>query len=122
MARVEKRPKEYRLINISSLVAEKDRLAGNVVELVGSLCECVEKHVPPLATNQPIANQPDEIPMESIYLQGTSLSNYILGNRTRQYTEHYNTDCSSFYLSLWYYGSSFGSCSPYMLTVRMVWR
>ncbi len=77
LTRVEERPKEYRLISISSLTAEKDRLSGNVVELVGSLCECVEKHVPPLATDQPFANQPDEIPMESIYFQGKSLSNYI---------------------------------------------
>lgn len=79
LIRVEKRPIEHRLINISSLVAEKDQLAGNVVELVGSIGKCVEKHVSPLHTDQsPTVGQPDEIPMESIYLQGKSLSNHIL--------------------------------------------
>ncbi|MGD2250775.1 MAG: hypothetical protein PVF58_20450 [Candidatus Methanofastidiosia archaeon] len=75
LVKAEKRPMEHHLINISSLMGEKDRLAGTVVELVGSIGECVEKHVPPYHLT---VNQPDEIPMESIYLQGKSLSNYIL--------------------------------------------
>lgn len=79
LIRVEKRPIEHRLINISSLIGEKDRLAGKVVELVGSIGECVEKHVSPLHTDQSLrVGQPDEIPMTSIYILGKSLSNHIL--------------------------------------------
>ena len=79
LVRMENSPIEDRLIYISSLVAEEDRLTGTVVELVGSIGECVEKHVPPLNTVQsPPLSQPDEIPMKSIYLQMKSLSNHIL--------------------------------------------
>lgn len=79
LIRVEKISKEHRLINISSLMGEKDRLAGKVVELVGSIGECVEKHVPSLHTDQSLrVGQPDEIPMTSIYILGKSISNHIL--------------------------------------------
>lgn len=74
---VEDKAKEYRLVNISSLTREEDRLAGRIVELVGSLCGYVEKNIHPL-TDQASFEQPDEIPMQSIYIQGESLSEYIL--------------------------------------------
>lgn len=75
---VEDKAKEYRLVNISSLAREGDRLAGKVVELVGSLCGYVEKNVHPLAADQARFEQPDEIPMQSIYIQEESLSEHIL--------------------------------------------